>query len=147
MRPTKAPELASKSTREWWACPGVVYFLSVGSPILAVKIGMFAVTAKTNLKTAMVRRLSSIQSSNHELVEVYRLVHFSNGEYPTKEAEDFERRLHDEFAHLARFKSGTRGAEWFTASPELLTKICEIAVPPESLGLPRSIGETIRGRD
>lgn len=141
MRPTKAPEQASKSTREWWARPGVVYFLSVGSPIVAVKIGMLAVTEKTNLESAIIRRLSGIQSSNHELVKVHGLIHFADGEYPTKDAEDLERVLHNEFEHLARFKPGTRGSEWFTASPELLARIREIAVSPESLGLPISVGE------
>jgi len=141
MRPTKPAESASESTLEWWSCPGVVYFLTVGDPILAVKIGMFAVTAKTNLKSAMVRRLSSIQSSNHELVQVHRVRTFTEGDYPTKEAEDFERQLHNEFSHLARFKPGTRGAEWFDASSELLTRIAEIASPPESFDLPKMIGE------
>ena len=141
MRPTKPAESASESTREWWSCPGVVYFLTVGDPILAVKIGMFAVTAKTNLKSAMVRRLSSIQSSNHELVQVYGVRTFTEGVYPTKDAEDFERQLHNEYSHLARFKSGTRGAEWFDASSDLLTRIGEIASPPESFDLPRMIGE------
>ena len=143
MRPTKSAENASESTREWWGCPGVVYFLTVGKPILAVKIGMFAVTAKTTLQSAMIRRLSSIQSSNHELVEVFRVRAFTEGDYPTKDAEDFERELHNKFCHLARFKPGTRGAEWFDASPDLLAKIREIASPPESLDLPRRIGERI----
>ena len=123
MRPTKSTETASKSTREWWSCPGVVYFLSVGEPIVAVKIGMFAVTPKTTFQSAMVRRLSNIQSSNHELVEVHRVRVFTEGDYPTKDAEDFERELHNEFSHLARFKPGTRGAEWFDASPDLLSRI------------------------
>lgn len=145
MRPTKSPELASESTRQWWACPGVVYFLSVGSPIFAVKIGMLAVTGKFTLESAMRRRLSSIQSSNHELVEIFRLVHLTEGDYPSKDAEDLERQLHIEFQHLARFKAGTRGSEWFTASDDLLSKAREIAVTPESLGLPRSIGLPIEG--
>lgn len=67
-------------------------------------------------------------------------MHFTEGDYPTKEAEDLERRLHLEFSHLARFKPGTRGAEWFSASPDLLARIREIGVKPESLGLPKSIG-------
>lgn len=143
MRPTKSADTASDSTRKWWQCPGVVYFLSVGNPIIAVKIGMFAVTPKTNLRSAMVRRLSSIQSSNHELVEVYRARTFTEGDYPTKDAEDFERELHNEFSHLARFEPGTRGAEWFDASPDLLTRIGELSYPPESLGLPKYIGKRI----
>lgn len=143
MRPTKSAETASDSTREWWSCPGVVYILSVGDPIVAVKIGMFAVTPKTTLQTAMVRRLSNIQSSNHELVEVYRVCMFTEGDYPTKDAEDFERELHNEFSHLVRFKPGTRGAEWFDAAPELLTRIREIASSPESFDLPKNVGERI----
>ena len=143
MHPTKPVELAAESTREWWSCPGVVYFLSVGTPIVAVKIGMFAITPKTDLVSALKRRLSSIQSSNHELVYVHRVLLFDDGDYPTKRAEDFEREMHNEFSHLARFKPGTRGAEWFTASPDLLSRIQEIAVSPESLGLPKFIGEQV----
>lgn len=121
----------------------MVYFLAVGSPIVAVKIGMLAVTAKTNLKSALVRRLSSIQSSNHELIEVLGVVHFTDSAYPTRDAEDLERKLHIEFQHLARFRSGSRGAEWFSASPELLHRINSLATPPDVLGLPRRVGITV----
>jgi hypothetical protein len=120
-----------------------VYFLSVGEPIVAVKIGMFAVTPKTTLRSAMARRLASIQSSNHELVEVYRVRVFTEGDYPTKDAEDFERQLHNEFSHLARFKPGSRGAEWFDASSDLLSRIQSIGASPESLDLPKRIGERV----
>jgi hypothetical protein len=140
MRPTKSAELASKSTRDWWRCPGIVYFLTVGSPAIAVKIGMFAITPKTDLRSAMIRRLSSIQSSNHELVEIYRVIHFSDGDFPTKAAEDFERQMHNDFRYLARFKPGTRGSEWFTVTQELLARINDVAVPPEALDLPKAIG-------
>jgi hypothetical protein len=143
MRPPKSPELASESTLAWWRCPGLVYFLAVGMPVAAVKIGMLAITPKTNLKSAIVRRLSSIQSSNHELIELLGVVHFKDSEYPTRDAEDLERKLHIEFQHLARFKAGSRGAEWFTSSPELLVRIKSLADSPESLGLPRHVGVLI----
>ena len=122
----------------------MVYFLTVGSPISAVKIGMLAVTDKTDLRSAVVRRLSNIQSANHELVSVYGLVHLTDGDYPTKAAEDLERQLHSEFESLSRFEPGTRGAEWFDVSEELLAKIDRISVKPESLGLPGSVGKPIR---
>lgn len=143
MRSTKAPELASPSTLAWWRCPGLVYFLTVGNPIIAVKIGMLAVTSKTTLRSALVRRLSSIQSSNHELVEVLGVVHFTDGDYPSKDAEDLERQLHNEFQDLAIFKTGTRGAEWFTSAPGLILRIKALTATPESLGLPRAVGTLI----
>lgn len=143
MQPTRDPALASPSTLAWWSCPGLVYFLSVGEPIVAIKIGMLAVTPKTNLKSALVRRLSSIQSSNHELVSVFGLIHLTEGPYPTKDAEDLERKLHLEFQYLGRFKVGTRGAEWFNSAPELLERIRSLAVPPDRLGLPRTVGALI----
>lgn len=139
MRPPKSADLASDSTRQWWACPGVVYFLGVGDPVIAVKIGMLAVTRQLSLESALRRRLSQIQTSNHEPVHVLGVIHFSDGEYPTRDAEIRERELHLEFEHLARFKSGTKGAEWFHSSEELLAKIQEVSAAPETLGLPRCI--------
>lgn len=130
MRPTKEAALASPSTLKWWSCPGLVYFLSVGDPPIAVKIGMLAITAGHSAATAMRRRLATIQCSNHEIVRVLSTIRFESGPYPTKDAEDTERRLHQEFVHLARFKSGTRGAEWFSAAPDLLHRIAELAGPP-----------------
>lgn len=85
----------------------------------------------------MARRLSQIQSSNHEPVQLLGVIHFTEGEHPTRQAEARERELHREFAHLQRFKPYTRGAEWFTPSPELLARIREIATPPEELNLLR----------
>ena len=139
MRPPKPADLASESTRQWWACPGVVYFLGVGDPVVAVKIGMLAVTQQLTLESALRRRLSQIQTSNHEPIHVLGVIHFCDGNYPTRDAEIRERELHLEFEHLARFKTGTKGAEWFHCSPELLAKIREASVPPEDLDLPRCI--------
>lgn len=139
MRPPKPAELASESTRQWWACSGVVYFLGVGEPVVAVKIGMLAVSPQLTLESALRRRLSHIQTSNHEPVHVLGVIHFCDGDYPTRDAEIQERELHLEFEHLARFKAGTKGAEWFHCSPALLAKIQEASTPPEVLGLPRCI--------
>lgn len=140
MRPTKSVETASPSTLAWWRCPGLVYFLSVGTPPVAIKIGMLAVTLKQSRRSAMRRRLANIQSANHELVRVLGAISLEAGEFPTKAAEDLERQLHLEFSHLARFKLNTRGAEWFSASPVLLARIQEIAKPPEELNIPRIAG-------
>ena len=143
MRPPKHPEFASPSTRKWWGCPGVVYFLGVGEPIVAVKIGMLAVTDKFTVLSAVARRLSQIQTSNHEPVQVLGLINFDGSEFPTRDAEVLERELHLEFSHLARFKSGTKGAEWFHSSPALLEKISQIATEPEKLGIPRSFAAMV----
>lgn len=139
MRAPKEPELASPSTQKWWACPGVVYFLGVGNPAAAVKIGMLAITSQFTLESAVRRRLSQIQTSNHERVQVLGLKLFDSDSFPTREAEILERQLHIEFAHLARFKPGTKGSEWFHSSPQLLQRIAELSVPPEQLNVPRCI--------
>ena len=139
MRAPKEPGLASPSTQKWWACPGVVYFLGVGNPVAAVKIGMLAITAQFTLASAVRRRLSQIQTSNHEPVQVLGLKPFESGAFPTREAEILERQLHIEFAHSARFKPGSKGSEWFHSSPQLLQRIAELSVPPEQLNVPRCI--------
>jgi len=139
MRPPKHPDLAAPSTRKWWSCPGVVYFLGVGNPVVAVKIGMLAITEKLNLSSAIARRLAQIQTSNHEPVEVLGVMTFTECEYPTRTAEITERELHKKFSSLARFKSGTKGSEWFNSSPLLLEEIKNISAPPESLGIPRCL--------
>ena len=146
MKPTKSVESASAATRAWWRCPGIVYFLAVGEPPIAIKIGMLAITPKTTKRSAVVRRLSHIQSSNHEPVQLIGVIYFSDGDYPSKQAEDRERELHLEFERLGRFKPNTRGAEWFSSSPELLSRIKQIAEPPENHGLPRSVAVSIRSR-
>lgn len=147
MRPTKPFDLASESTKVWWRCPGVLYFLGVGDPIVAVKIGMLAVTAKTDRSSAMKRRLENIQSGNHELVQVLGVIVREDGPHPTKDTEDHERELHREFESLARFKSGTRGGEWFDATPELMLRISQISVPPAEAGIPVTVGSRVQSTD
>lgn len=96
---------------------------------------MAAQTGKNTLQTTLTRRLSSIQTSNHELVKLIGIVYFTAGDYPTRDAEIFERELHLEFRHLQRFKQHSRGAEWFTSAPDLISRISEISTIPSSLGL------------
>lgn len=139
MKPPRPASESSASTVAWWSCPGVVYFLAAGEPPIAIKIGMAAQTGKKDLRSAILRRLSQIQSSNHEPVQLLGVIHFTEGEHPTRQAEARERELHAEFEHLQRFKPYTRGAEWFAPSPELLARIREIATPPEALNLPRYV--------
>jgi hypothetical protein len=147
MRPPKDPALVSESTLEWWRSPGVVYFIAAGSPPIAIKVGMAAQTQNQNLKSTIIRRLSQIQSSNHEMVKLLGVVYFSEGKYPTRNAEILERELHMEFVHLQRFKKYSRGAEWFTAAPELMDRIRSIASPPEQYGLPTIFSERISAVD
>lgn len=141
MKPPKAPQNCSPSTRAWWSCPGILYFLAVGpEPDVAIKIGVAAQTGASTLRTSLKRRLDQIQSSNHEAIQVLGLIYFEKEEYeyPMWEADAMERQLHNEFQHLARFSRDTRGSEWFTSAPILLTKIKAISKPPEAFGLPRS---------
>ena len=139
MKPPKPASESSASTVAWWSCPGVVYFLAAAEPPVAVKIGVAAQTGKRSLRAVVVRRLSQIQSSNHEPVQLLGVIPFTEGEYPMRDAEARERELHGEFSQLQRFKSYSRGAEWFTVSPELLARIDQIATPPEELDLPRTV--------
>jgi hypothetical protein len=83
--------------------------------------------------------MSQIQSSNHELIELLGLIVFTEGPHPTRDAEAKERELHSEFATQQRFKPYSRGAEWFTSTPQLLSRIAELYSPPEKYGLPRIV--------
>lgn len=129
----------SEHTLAWWRCPGLVYFLGAGDPPKAIKIGMLAQTGSSTLRGSMVRRLTKIQTSNHETVVILGVIPFTEGPYPTRSADARERELHIQFAHLERFKAGTCGAEWFNVAPDLLAFIEHEAKRPESLGLPRVV--------
>jgi len=107
---------------------------------------MLAITADLDKTAAMHRRLASIQSSNHELVYVLGAIHFTDGPHPTKDAEDLERQLHKKFDYLARFTAGTRGAEWFNASNDLIAEIKARARHPDVLGLPRTVARLVHTR-
>jgi hypothetical protein len=121
---------------KWWRCRGVVYFMAAGSPPAAVKIGV-------TTRDTLIQRLRAVQSSNHETIELLGAIPFETGELPLKDAEDQERWLHIQFGHLQRFKASTRGAEWFTATSDLLGYIAEKATSPEQLGVPRVVSTPI----
>jgi hypothetical protein len=139
MKPPKPPSESSPSTREWLSCAGVLYFLAVGDPFIAIKIGVAAQTGTKDLRSTVERRLDQIQSSNHEPIQLLGIIHFEKSayEYPMWHADALERELHNEFQPLARFARDTRGSEWFSVSEDLLNRIKKLSVPPESLGLPR----------
>ena len=141
VKPPKQVEACSPGTVAWWKNPGVIYFIAAGEPPIAIKIGMAAITGNRDLRATIVRRLSQIQSSNHEHIRLLGVIHFTHatyGLYPTRDADAKERELHNEFEHLCRFVAYTRGAEWFNPAPELLARIEQIATKPEALQLPRS---------
>ena len=139
MKPPKSPLLSSPTTVAWWSCPGAVYFLAVGDPYIAIKIGVAAQTRTQDLRSTIKRRMDQIQSSNHFPIELIGLTIFEKQDhaYPMQQAEALERELHNEFQHLARFVRDTRGSEWFNYSDELLARIQALSVTPEQLGLPR----------
>ena len=139
MKPPKPVEASSPSTIVWWKNPGVIYFIAAGEPPVAIKIGIAAITGNRDLRATIVRRLSQIQSSNHERIRLLGVIQFTHdtyGECPTWYADAKERELHNEFEHLCRFAVYTRGAEWFNPSSELLVRIEQIATKPEALHLP-----------
>jgi len=141
VKPPRPVEGCSENTVAWWKNPGIIYFIAAGEPPVAIKIGMAAITGNRDLKAAVERRLSQIQSSNHERLRLLGVIHFTHdtyGLYPTQCAEAKERELHNEFEHLRRFAARERGAEWFNPAPELLARIEEVATKPEALQLPRS---------
>jgi len=139
MKPTAATT-SSPVQEKWWRSPGILYFIAAGRPPIAVKIGVTS-------RATFLQRFRSIQSSNHEHLELLGAIAFDAGDFPMKDCEDRERLLHLEFPSLQRFKPYTRGAEWFTATPELLAHISGIATPPEQLDLPRSVGSWITRDD
>jgi len=140
----KPPNEATTSATSlaFYRCPGVVYFFGAGkNPLIAIKIGMTALTkAKGTLQSCIRQRHEQIQSSNHETIELLGVIRFSDGEYPAWLAEDCEHKLHIQFAARQRFKPHTRGAEWFTPADDILNFIRENTEAPETLSIPRVIG-------
>ena len=74
MMPPKVASEATESTRTWWHSLGVVYFIAAGSPPLVIKISMAAQLGKHTLQSMLARKLSSIQTSNRELVKLMWLI-------------------------------------------------------------------------
>ncbi len=129
----------TESGERWERSPGYVYFIGVGVPPQAVKIGI-------STQRDIGRRLSTLQGGNHEPLTLLGVIPFEAGERPMLEAARHEAELHERFASAQRFRKGWAGSEWFTASPELFTLIAEQAVPPSARGLPSSIAKPGPGR-
>lgn len=142
MKPPKETTSSEHQDR-WWSSPGIVYFFAAGNPAKAIKIGVAALTNGGTLKQAVLRRFAQLQTSNHETIELVGIIHFSHGKYPTRDAEVLERELHIRFGTSQRFKSNTRGCEWFTPTEELFSYIKEHTAMPEALGLPKIISKPI----
>ena len=102
---------SNDSQLKWWRSPGVIYFLAAGIPATAIRIGV-------TTRATLLDRMKKTQAHNHEPIELMGVIRFSDGEFPTRDAEDQLRQLHAEFSLLCRFKAHTRGAEWFNPSPE-----------------------------
>lgn len=113
----------------WWAKDAVVYFIAAGDPPAAIKIG---VTSWSTVKS----RLAAIQSANHEPITLLGVIPFRGLPQPMRAAEDKERELHRQFRALQRAKEGTRGYEWFTVTPALISLIESTSVPAAELGFP-----------
>ncbi len=133
MRPPKETT-DSPVQQKWWSNPGAVYFFGAGRPPVAIKVGVTSVP-KTLLQ-AIKSRQRSLQTANHELIELLGIIPISEGTYPTRQAEVLERELHLRFAASHRFKQHACGAEWFTPTGDILTYINEHSTPP-ALNLPR----------
>jgi len=114
------------------SAPSVIYFLAAGTPATAVKIGV-------TTRSTLLDRMKKTQVHNHEPIELLGVIRFNDGDCPMRDAEDQAQLLRLRFAHLCRFKPHTRGAEWFTASPELLKEILGTTISPEDLGIPGSV--------
>jgi hypothetical protein len=127
-----AKDNSSDNQLRWWQAPGVIYFLAAGNPAAAIKIGV-------TTRAALLDRMKKTQARNHESIELLGVIRFSDGEFPTCDAEDPTRLLHGQFAHLCRFKPHTRVSDWFTASPELLEIIAESSISAETLGISRFV--------
>ena len=117
---------------KWQSAPGVIYFLGAGKPAAAIRIGV-------TTRATLLDRMKKTQAHNHEPIELLGVIRFVDGDFPTRDAEDKVRLLLAEFSHLSRFKQHTRGADWFTSSPELLELIAKTTISPETLGFPRFV--------
>lgn len=124
----------SEFQSNWENSPGVVYFMAAGKPYIAIKIG---ITTKETIQ----QRLRHIQSANHELIEILGFIIFENGQKPMLQAETKEKELHKKFHKLQRFEPGWVGSEWFTADQALIEYIKKNTIPPEKIGISRTIAK------
>jgi hypothetical protein len=134
----KIPQIISQPLRftdPWYGKAGFIYFVAAGAPPVAIKIGV-------TQQSTMTRRLKSIQSANHELIELLGVIAFSEGDKPLLNAEAAERALHLRFKAHQRFINSSVGSEWFTSSSEIVEYISANCIESETLGLPRSVAKT-----
>jgi hypothetical protein len=129
----------TESADRWERAPVYVYFIGVGDPPTAIKIGI-------STQHDILRRLGTLQCGNPEPLILLGVTPFEGMDRPMLEASRKEAELHARFAALQRFRKGWAGSEWFTASPELLALISTTATPPQGRGLPTSIAKPGPGR-
>ena len=66
----------TESGDRWERSPGYVYFIAVGDPPVAVKVGI-------STQRDIVRRLSTLQCGNHEPLLLLGVIPFEGTERPT----------------------------------------------------------------
>ncbi len=126
-RATSALAEKAKYSDPYFSRKAVIYFIAAGShPIKAVKIG---VTARNKVEA----RLRSIQTANHERVELLKVIEFLGDEKPGLQAEQEEAKLHKKFSTLQRAKAWTVGCEWFNWEEPLISYIKDLPPLPEDL--------------
>ncbi len=126
---SKTPVTAKKAkySDPYFSRKAVIYFIAAGSnPVKAVKIG---VTARNKVHA----RLRSIQTANHERVELLKVIEFLGDEKPGLKAEQEEAKLHEKFSKLQRAKGWTVGCEWFNWEEPLISYIKELHPLPDDL--------------
>jgi len=104
-----------RNDASWYTQPGAVYFVLAGSECKDCKSVKIGVTIWDRLLS----RLKAIQSANHSKIRLYRVISFAT----MREAEAREQELHKMFQDIQRQSPYTVGAEWFTATRELIALI------------------------
>jgi hypothetical protein len=89
----------TESGDRWERSPGYVYFIGVGDPPTAIKVGI-------STHGDITRRLSTLQCGNHEALILLGVIPFEDSERPMLEAARREAELHAQFAKSQRFKKG-----------------------------------------
>lgn len=97
---------------------------------------MTAVRKGETYQKAITRRHKGIQTADREHVKLLGAILFTEGDRPAMDAEQREREILNRFAALSRFKQHTIGAEWSSASDELLAFIRDDARSAKELDVP-----------
>jgi hypothetical protein len=119
--------LKEKYSDAYYHRNSVVYFIAAGNdPVKAVKIGVTA-------RDTVMKRLTSIQSANHERVRLLKVFEFLDGDKPGLRAERAEAEFHKQFIKLARAKPFSVGAEWFNWEEPLISFISKLDPLPKDL--------------